>query len=44
MSKKISVENSEDIDESDDYFGKNIPFNVDTSDYFSRFDLSYLRL
>ena len=40
--KKLKDQDFEDDDDGD-YFGKNIPFHVDKSDYFTRFDLSYLR-
>ena len=40
---KLIQNGAEENDEDLDYFGKNIPFHVDDSDYFSRFDLSYLR-
>ena len=41
--KKLKNNDEEEDFEAGDYFGKNIPFHVDNSDYFSRFDLSYLR-
>ena len=39
------VTSSPETDEAEDlnYFGANIPFHVDESDYLSRFDLSYLK-
>ena len=41
--RQLLVESPEDDEENADYFGKNIPFHVDESDYLSRFDLSYLQ-
>ena len=42
--KQLKCDTSiEDDWEEGDYFGKNIPFHVDNSDYYTRFDLSYLR-
>ena len=42
--KQLKCDTSTEDDwEEGDYFGKNIPFHVDNSDYYTRFDLSYLR-
>ena len=41
--RQLLVQSPENDEEDLDYFGKNIPFHVDDSDYLSRFDLSYLQ-
>ena len=41
--RQLLIPRPETEDEDFDYFGKNIPFHVDDSDYLSRFDLSYLQ-
>ena len=41
--KQLKCDTTEDDLDEGDYFGKNIPFHVDNSDYYTRFDLSYLR-
>ena len=40
--KFLTQTRKEKDDDDEDYFGKNIPFHVDESDYLSRLDLSYL--
>ena len=41
--REMLIASPETEEEDVDYFGKNIPFHVDDSDYLSRFDLSYLQ-
>ena len=43
VTSKLKHDTLDEDNEDGDYFGKNIPFHVDESDYYSRFDLSYLR-
>ena len=43
VTSKLKNDTLDEDNEDGDYFGKNIPFHVDESDYYSRFDLSYLR-